>query len=179
MTFDELALSNPQGQGVVDAVPTPLHVSPTPAPSASIPTHLVTARPVPHASASGLSGLPTCGSPDCNDAAPLEIANDRPWPPHQDTRYLERAILRHRLSSAYSLLPPSKSCVQASPEPLARPLVAPSELNQVTDLLALFAVTDLLALFFWTCFFVSDRPLDLVFLHVAHSDYHALFRDGT
>jgi len=36
-------------------------------------------------------------------------------------------------------LPPSPSCQQASPEPLACPLVVPSDLTQVTDLLALFA----------------------------------------
>jgi len=69
---------------VADAVSTQLHASPT----ASIPTHLVTAGPVPHASASGLSGLPTCGRPDRNDAAPVEIANYRLWPPYQDTEIL-------------------------------------------------------------------------------------------
>jgi len=137
-TSDEVVLSNLQGQGVADAVSTPLHASPTPAPPASIPTHLVTVGPVPHSSSSGFSGLPTFGRPDCNDAAPVEIANDR-WPPHQDTTDLDRAISRQRLSIAYSPLPPSTSCGQASPEPLARPLVTPSELTQVTDLLALFA----------------------------------------
>ena len=95
----------------------------------SIPTHLVTAGPVPHASAPGLSGLPTCHSPDHNDAAPVDIANDRPLPLHQDIRDLDEAIPRQRLSSAHSPLPPSTSCGQASPEPLARPLVAPSELT--------------------------------------------------
>jgi len=107
VTFDEVALSNPQGNGVADAVSTPLHVSPTPAPPGSIPTHLVTVGPVPHASASGFSGLPTFGRPDCNDAAPVEIANDRPWPPHQDSTDLDGAIPRQRLNSAYSPLPPS------------------------------------------------------------------------
>jgi len=52
-TFDEVALSNPQGQDVTDAVSTPLDASPTPAPPASIPTHLVTAGPVPHEGKSG------------------------------------------------------------------------------------------------------------------------------
>jgi len=69
----------------------------------------------------------------------VEIANDRPWHPHQDTTDLDGAIPRQRLSRAFSPLLPSPSCHQASPEPLAFPLVAPSELTQVTDLLALFA----------------------------------------
>jgi len=69
----------------------------------------------------------------------VEIANDRPWPPHQDTTDLDGAIHQQRLSSPYSPLPTSTSCGQTSPEPLACPLVAPSELIQVADLLALFA----------------------------------------
>jgi len=44
VTFDEVTLSHTQGQGVADAVLTPLHAPPTPAPAASIPTHLVTVR---------------------------------------------------------------------------------------------------------------------------------------
>jgi len=139
VVFDGVALSNPQGQGVADAISTPLQASPTPAPPGSIPSHLVTVRPVPHASASGFSGLPTFGRPDCNDVAPVEIANDGSWPPHQDTTDLDGAIPRQRLGSAYSPLPPSTGCGQDSPEPLACPLVAPSELTQMTDLLALFA----------------------------------------
>ena len=139
VTFDGLALSSLQGQGVLDAVSTPPHVSPTPAPPASIPTHLVTGGPVPHASASGVSGLPTCGRPECNDVAHVEIGNDRPWPPHQDTTDLDEAIPGQRLSSTHSPLSPSTTCGQASPGPLACPLVTPSELTQVTDFLALFA----------------------------------------
>jgi len=139
VTFDGVTLSHPQGQGVADAISTPLHAPPTPAPPVCIPTHLVTVEPVPHASASRFSELPTCDRPDCTDAAPVEIANDRPWPPHQDTTDLDGTISRQRLSRACSPLPPSPSCQQASPEPLACPLVAPSELTQVTDLLALFA----------------------------------------
>jgi len=141
VTFDEVTLSHPQGQGVADAISTPLHAprAPTPAPAVSIPTHLVTIGPVPHASASRFSELPTCDRPDCTDDAPVEIANDRPWPPHQDTTDLDGAISRQRLSRACSPLPPSPSCQKASPEPLACPLVEPSELTQVTDLLALFA----------------------------------------
>jgi len=72
----------------------------------------------------------------------VEITNDRLWPPHQDTTDLDGAIPRQQLSSTCSPLPPSTSCGQASPEPLACPLVAPSELIQVTDLLALFAGVD-------------------------------------
>jgi len=139
VTFDEVTLSHLKGQGVADAISTPLQAPPTPAPPVSIPTHLVTVGPVPHASASRVSKLPTCDCPDCTDTAPVEIANDRPWHPHQDTTYLDGAILRQRLSRACSSLLPSPSCHQASPEPLACPLVAPSELTQVTDLLALFA----------------------------------------
>jgi len=137
VTFDEVTLSHPQGQGVADAISTPLQVPPTPALPVSIPTHLVTVGPVPHTSASRFSEIPTCDRPDCTDAATVEIANDRPWPPHQDTTDLDGAVPQQRLSSACSPLPPSTSCGQASPEPLARacPLVAPSEL----DLLALFA----------------------------------------
>jgi len=95
--------------------------------------------PVPHASASRFSELPTCDRPDCNNAATVEISNHRPWPPHQNTTDLDGAIPRQRLSSACSPLPPSTSCGQASPQPLACPLVAPSELTQLTGLLALFA----------------------------------------
>jgi len=69
----------------------------------------------------------------------VEIANDRPWPSHQDTTDLDGAIPRQQLSSSCSPLSPSPSCRQASPEPLACPLVALSELTKVTDLLALFA----------------------------------------
>ena len=138
VTFDEVTLSHPKGQGVADAISTPLQVPPTPAPPVSIPTHLVTVGPVPHASASRVSKLPTCDRLDCTDTAPVEIANDRPWHPHQDTTDLDRAIPRERLSRACSPLTPSPSCQQASPEPLACPLVAPSELTQVTDFLALF-----------------------------------------
>ena len=110
VTFDEVTLSHPQGQGVTDAISTPLHVPPTSAPPVSIPTQLVSVGPVPHASASRFN---------------LES---------------DGAIPRQRLSSAYSPLPPSLSCRQASPspEPLACPLVLPNELTQVTDLLALF-----------------------------------------
>jgi len=138
VTFNDANLSQPQGKGVADAISTPLHALPTPALPVSIPTHLVTVRPVPHASASEFSGLPTFGVPDCNDDATVEAANDRPWPPHQDTTDLDGVIPRQRLSSNYSPLPSSTSCGQTSPEPLACPLVAPSELTQVTDLLALF-----------------------------------------
>ena len=108
VTFDRVALSNPQGKGVANAVSTQLHASLTPAPPASIPTHLVTAGPDPHASASGLSGLPTCGRPVCNAAAPVEIAIDRagPWPPHQDTRDIDGAIPQQRLSSTFLGRPP-------------------------------------------------------------------------
>jgi len=120
---------------VLDAVSTSPHVSPTPAPSDSIPSHLVTVGPVPDASASVFSGLPTFVRPDCNDAAP----DDRPWPPHQDTRDLDGATPRQRLNTADSPLPPSSSYGQASPEPLVCPLVALAELTQVTDLLALLA----------------------------------------
>jgi len=127
---------------VADAISTPLHTPPKPAPPVSIPTHLVTVGPVPRASASRFSELPTCDRSDFNDAAPVEIANDRPWPPHQDTTDLDGAIPRQRLSSTCSPLPPSTSCRQASPEPLACPLVAHSELTQMTDLLALFAGVD-------------------------------------
>ena len=132
VTLDEVTLS--QGEGVADATSTPLQAPPTPAPPVSIPTHLVTVGPVPHASASRVSELPTCDHPDCNGAAPVEIANDRPWHPHQDTTDLDGAIPQQRLFWACSPLPPSPSCQQASPEPLACPLVAASELTQVTDL---------------------------------------------
>jgi len=138
VTLDEVTLSHPQGQGVADAISTPLQAPPTPAPPVSIPTHLVTVGPVPHASASRVSELPTCDCSDCTDTAPVEIANDRPWHPHQDNTDLDGAIPRQRLSWACSPLPLSPSCQQASPEPLACPLVAPSELTQVTDLLDLF-----------------------------------------
>jgi len=164
VTFDEVTLSHPQGQGVADAISTPLHAPPTPAPPVSIPTHLVTVGPVPHASASQFSEPPTCDRPDCNDAAPVEIVNDRPWPPHQETTHLDRAIPRKRLSSACSPLPPLPTCRQASPEPLACLLVAPSELTQVTDLLALFAGV------------VSTTPTQP---RTWPNDYRALFRDGT
>jgi len=99
VTFDDATLSLPQGHGVVDGISTPLHVPPTPALPVSITTHLVTVRPVPHASASEFSGLPTSGGPDCNDDATAEIANDRPLPPHQDTTDLDKVIPRPRLSS--------------------------------------------------------------------------------
>jgi hypothetical protein len=52
VTFDEVTLSHPKGQDVADAISTPLQAPPTPAPPVSIPTHLVTVGPVPHASAS-------------------------------------------------------------------------------------------------------------------------------
>jgi len=109
VTLDEVTLSHPhwQGQGVADAISTPLQAPPTPAPPVSIPTHLVTVGSVSDASASRFN--------------------------------LDGAIPRQRLSSACSSLPPSPSCWQASPEPLACPLVAPNELTQVTDLLASFA----------------------------------------
>jgi len=139
VTLDEVTLSHPQGQGVTDAISTPLQAPPTPAPPVSIPTHLVTVGPFPHASASRVSELPTCDHPDCTDTAPVEIANDRPWHPHQDTTDLDGAFSRQRMSRACSPLPPSPSCQQASPEPLACPLVAPSDLTQLTNLLALFA----------------------------------------
>ena len=67
----------------------------------------------------------------------MEIVNDRPWPPHQDTTDLHEAIPRQRLSSTYSPLSPSTTCGQASSS--GCPLVTPSELTQVIDLLALFA----------------------------------------
>ena len=130
-----------------------MHAPPTPAPPVSIPTHLFTVGPVPHASTSRFSELPTCDRPDCNNAAPVEIVNDRPWPPHQDTTVLDGAIPRQRLSTACSLLPPSTSCRQVSPEPLACPLVAPSELIKVTVLLALFA-----GVVWTTPVVVSSRP---------------------
>jgi len=139
VTYDGAALSSPQEQGAADAVSTQLHASPTPAPPTSIPTHLVIVGPVPHASASGLSGLPTCDHPDYHDAAPVEIAHDKPWPPYQDTRDLTGAIARQRMNIVYSPLPSSTGCGQASPQSLARPLVTPSELTQVTDLLDLLA----------------------------------------
>ena len=139
MTFEEVTLSHLQEQGLADVISTPLDAPLTPAPPASIPTHLVTSGPVPHASTSRFSELPTCDRPDCNDAASVEIVNDRPWPPHQDTTDLGRAIPRQQLSNTCSPLPPSTSCWQVSPEPLACPLVALSELTQVTDLFALFA----------------------------------------
>ena len=63
---------------MVDIVSTQLHASPTPAPPASIPTHLVIVGPVPHARPSGLSGLPTCGHPDYHDAVPVEIVQFSP-----------------------------------------------------------------------------------------------------
>ena len=43
-----------------------------------------------------------------------------------------------RTLSTYSPLSPSTTCGQVSPDPLACPLVTPSELTQVTDLLTLF-----------------------------------------
>jgi len=49
VTFDEVTLSHPKGQGVADAISTPLQAPPTPAPPVSMPTHLVTVGPVPHA----------------------------------------------------------------------------------------------------------------------------------
>jgi len=139
VTFAGLALSCLQVQGVLDAVSTPQYVSPTPAPPASIPTHLVTGGPVPHASASGVSELPTRGRHECNDAVPVKIGNDRPRTPHLDTTYLDEVIHRQRVSSTYSPLSPSTTCAQASPESLTCPLVMPTELTQVTDLLVLFA----------------------------------------
>jgi len=71
--------------------------------------------------------------------APVGIGNDRPCPPHQDTTDLHEAIPRQRQSSTYSPLSPSTTCGQTSPEALGCPLVTPSELTQVIDLLALFA----------------------------------------
>jgi len=138
VTLDEVTLSHPQGQGVADAISTPLHTPPTPAPPVSIPIQLVMVELVPHTSASRFSELPTYDCPDCTDTAPVEIANDRPWPPHQDTTDLDGTIPRQRLSRACSPLTPSPSCQQASPQPLACPLVLFSELTQVTDLLVLF-----------------------------------------
>ena len=90
MTFDEATLSHPQG--VADVISTPLHAPPTPAPPVAIPTHLVSVGPVPHTSASQFSELLTCDRPDCNDAATVEIVNDRPWTLHQDTTDLDEAI---------------------------------------------------------------------------------------
>jgi len=55
VTLDVVNPSNPQGQGVVEAVSTPLHTSPTPAPPGSVPTHLEVGS-VPHVSACVLSG---------------------------------------------------------------------------------------------------------------------------
>ena len=166
-----LGLRNPRkkerkrqgGQGVLDAVLTPPYVSPTPAPPASIPTHLVPAGTDPDSSASGFGELPTSGPPESTDTAPLEIVNDRPWPPHQDTRDLDGAIPQQRLSSTYSPLPPSTSCGQDSPEPLARPLVAPPDLTQVTDL---------------RVGLVRGCGLDhsISSRNVAHSAYHTFFR---
>ena len=110
VTFDEVALSSPQRQGVVDAVSIQLHASPTPAPLASIPTHLIFVGPVPHASASGLIGPPTCGRPEYHDAAPAEIAHDESWPPYQDIRDLAGAIPRQQLTSVYfPFSPPTSS----------------------------------------------------------------------
>ena len=80
VTFDEVSLSHPQGQGMADVISTPLHEPPTPALPVSIPTHLVSVGTVPHASASRFGELPTCDRPDCNDATTVEMANDRPWP---------------------------------------------------------------------------------------------------
>jgi len=77
VTFTGVVLWSPQGQGGPNAVSTPLHASPTPGPPGSIPTHLVTVGPVPHASASVWSGLPTFGRPDYNATAPVDIPNDR------------------------------------------------------------------------------------------------------
>jgi len=136
VAFDEVTLSHLQGQGVADAISTPLHTPPTPALPVSIPTHLVTVG------SSRFSELPICDRPDCNDTATVEITNDRPWPPRQDTTDLDRAIHRKRLNTTCSLLPPSTRGGQASPEPLACPLVAPSELIKVTDLLGLFVGVD-------------------------------------
>jgi len=167
VTFDEVTLSHPQGQGVTDAISTPLHTPTTPAPPVSIPTHLVTVEPVHHASASRFSELPTCDCPDCTDAAPVEIANDRPWPPHQNTTDLDGTIPRQRLSRACSPLTPSPSCQQASPEPLACPLVAPSELTQVTDLLALFVgvlSTTPVAVSTWPTLLIAPSSAEGVFV---------------
>jgi len=36
VTFDEVTLSHPQGQGVADAISTPLHAPPTPASTLSL-----------------------------------------------------------------------------------------------------------------------------------------------
>ena len=172
VTSDEVALSNPQGKGMVDAVSTSLHASLTSAPPGSIPTHLVTVGPVPHASASGFSGLPTFGPSDCNDAAPVETAKAGPQDsksippslPHsmstlthvhstqlldpldQQSQSLQTRVTEHSTAivpelsqSPYSPLSLWTPCGQDSPQTLAHPVVAPSEMIQVTDLLALFA----------------------------------------
>ena len=41
VTFDDVNLSHPQGQGVTDVISTPLHAPPTAAPPVSIPNHFV------------------------------------------------------------------------------------------------------------------------------------------
>jgi len=68
---------------------------------------------------------------------------DRPLPQQRDARDLDGATPRQRSSSTYSPtyspLSPSATCVQDSPQALANPVVASSDLTQVTDLLALFA----------------------------------------
>ena len=99
----------------------------------------MTAGPVPHASASGFSGLTIFGRPDYNEAATVEITNDRPWPPRQDTTDFDGASPRQRLSRAHSHLSPSATCEQDSPQVLAHSVVAHSDLTEVIDLLAMYA----------------------------------------
>jgi len=108
-------------------------------PSQSLQTRLTDQ---PTATVSALSQLPVITSHvQISLVIRLDLPGwqeDRPWHQYQDTRALVGSTPRQRLSSPYSPLPPSTSCEKNSPEPLARHLVSPSELTQLTDLLALF-----------------------------------------
>ena len=60
-------------------------------------------------------------------------------PQQQHTTDIDGATPRQRLSSTYSLLSPSAPCVQDSQQSLDHPVVTPTELAQVKDLLVLLA----------------------------------------
>jgi len=59
-------------------------------------------------------------------------------PQQRNTTDLDGATPRHRPSSKFSPLSPSATCVQESAHAISHPVVSPSELTQVTDLLAFF-----------------------------------------
>jgi len=81
---------------------------------------------------------------DCNKCNVTKVLNKeqfdfkRVYKTHDD-RDLDRTTPRQRPSSTYSALSKPATYVLYSPQALARPVLAPSGLTHVTDLLALFA----------------------------------------